>query len=143
MATNRLSTFAGTQTADQDPIAFFAGLAKLPEEVREVIRWVLAVLRADVVNWNPPDVWVHQMFQLDVSAILSRSIGSRARGALYLTVHVVMQQQDAFLAMAGQSMMDNDDSIDCNIFGGEDSCKTIPAGSKFADTCTQYRCGAP
>lgn len=68
------------KSADQDPIAFFAGMAALPT-----------------------------------------------------------QQQDAFLAMAGQSLMDSNDSIDCNIFGGEKSCKTIPADSKFANSCTAYR----
>lgn len=48
-------------------------------------------------------------------------------------------QQDAFLMMAGQSMMQNDPAVTCNIFGGTDSCKAMPAESKFATTCKDYR----
>jgi hypothetical protein len=50
-----------------------------------------------------------------------------------------VQQQDAFLMMAGQAMMQNDPSITCNIFGGKDSCSALSADSNFASSCTSYR----
>jgi hypothetical protein len=50
-----------------------------------------------------------------------------------------VQQQDAFLNVVGQSMMQNDPSITCNIFGGKESCKELSADSKFASSCTSYR----
>lgn len=49
------------------------------------------------------------------------------------------EQQDAFLQMAGQSLMNDDSSITCNIFGGEDACKTVSADSEFASNCQAYR----
>lgn len=51
----------------------------------------------------------------------------------------LVQQQDAFLQMAGQSLMNDDPSITCNIFGGEDACKTVSADSEFASNCQAYR----